>query len=80
MSATAFTNPDSGLPIPDLPSPLPCPFCGHTQVEIHIDGKGAELCASARCGYCGTEAGWSSPDPREGRCTEADCIANAAAL
>ena len=64
------------MPISALPAPLPCPFCGHTDVVIGLEDS--EICAFVHCGHCGAEAGWSTPDPSAGINTKEDCTATAA--
>jgi hypothetical protein len=50
-----FVDYRTGAPIAGLPAPLPCPFCGKTDVGILIAGK--VLLAYAECGHCGIECG-----------------------
>lgn len=68
----------NGQPIAGAPPPLPCPFCGATQVYIFVEETGGEPTALAHCEHCGTDCGYSSPDPQLGLISAGDCVLDAA--
>jgi hypothetical protein len=68
------------LPVAGLPAPVPCPFCGQTDVRLEVERDEGKPTCSAECARCGMRAAFAIFDDESGIVSSYEVIRESARL